>query len=99
MRVHMKYILLVLTLALALGFAGCSRYEVYERNLVYMNAPVFAAEKSRVADQLAQSQRELVQAEASGDPAWIKKAKAAYADAQGQYKAVEWENRSRERSW
>ncbi len=95
----MKYILLALTLALALGFAGCSRFEVYERNLVYMTAPVFAAEKARVADQLALCQRELVQAEASGDAARIKKAKAAFADAQGQYKAVEWESRSRERSW
>lgn len=97
----MKYIplALVLALALALGAAGCSKYEVYERNLVYMAEPTFAAEKSRVSELLAQRQRELSQAETSGDPERLKKARAANAEAQGQYKGVEWEAKRRQRNW
>ena len=93
----MKYILLALALTLAV--ASCSKYEVYERNLVYMTDPVFAAEKTRVSDLVAQRQRELTQAEASGDSGRIKNARAAFTEAQGQYRGVESEARRRQRTW
>ena len=95
----MKYILLALTLALALGAAGCSKYEVYERNLTYLADPMFNAEKARVTELLAQRQSELAKAEASGDPERLKKARAAYDEAQGHYRAAEGEDRRRHRSW
>lgn len=93
----MKHILLALILALAV--AGCSKYEVYDRNLMYMTDPVFAVERSRVSELMAQRQRELIQAEASGDPERLKNARAAFTDAQGQYKGIESEARRRERHW
>jgi len=93
----MKYAILALALALAPGLAGCSKYEVYERNLQYMNAQTLAVEKEIVFKEYDAAQAEFNQAMSSGDTARIEKAKARYKEASTKYKDILWEERRR--SW
>ena len=93
----MKYALMAL--AVLLAAAGCSKYEVYERNLQYMNTETYQTEQGIVAKRLEEAQSDLTKAQASGNPEEIKKALAAFNDAKAKFKSVDDENRRRNRGW
>ena len=88
-----------MALAILLAAAGCSQYEVYQRNLQYMNTETYQAEKSMTAKRLDEAQAALAKAEASGNPEEIKKARANFKDAKAQAMSVEAEDRRRSRNW
>ncbi|MFZ5425578.1 MAG: hypothetical protein ACOZEN_01280 [Thermodesulfobacteriota bacterium] len=91
----MKYLLFAM--AVLLASAGCSKHEVYERNLQFMTQETFQAEKAVAAKQYQEAQNEFAQAQASGDKDRIAKAKSRFLDAQSKYKGIEWEERRRNR--
>jgi len=93
----MRYLLIAMVIALA--SAGCSRYEVYERNLQYMTPETFQIEKDVVTKQYQKAQNDLAQAQASGDKARIADATREFKDVQSKYKSFEWEERRRNRNW
>ena len=93
----MKNILLLSLVLLCL--AGCSKYEVYERNLNYMTAPVLAEEKILVAKDVEDAQAALAKAQATGNQELIKKAQGDLRDVSGKAKAIEKEERRRSRGW
>jgi len=91
----MKYMLFAI--AVTMASMGCSKHEVYERNLQYMTAQTFQAEKAMAAKHLQEAQNSLAQAQTSSDPERIKKAQAAFIEADGRYKGIEFEERRRSR--
>jgi len=93
----MKYILLGMTVLLLA--VGCSKFEVYERNLQYMTTETYQSEKVLVAKEYQEAQLALAKAETSGNPEVIKKARANFIDAKTKAKAIEWEDRRRSRTW
>ena len=95
----MRHFLIALTVSLVLAVAGCSSHEVFERNLIYMTAAEFQSQKEFAASRFEQAQRDLAQAQVSGDLARLKAAKAEFDEAKGILKAVEWESRRRQRAW
>jgi hypothetical protein len=92
----MKYALMALALALCLAAVGCAN-EVYERNLQYMTAPTYEAEKVIIAKRLDEAQAELSKAQASGDPERIKKATADFNVAKAKARSID--NEERRRNW
>jgi len=82
-----------------LAATGCSKFEVYEQNLHFMTGETYQTEKALVAKQLEQAQLNLAKAETSGDPEKIKAARTAFNEAKAKAKAVEWEERRRNRAW
>lgn len=94
----MKHAIYALALALALAASGCAN-EVYERNLRYMTTDTLQAEKAAVSKRLDEAGQELAKAEATGDPARIKHAKAKYEEARSRYRSFESEERRRNRAW
>lgn len=92
----MKYALMAL--ALCLAAAGCAN-EVYERNLQYMTAPTYEAEKVIIAKRLEEAQADLAKAQASGDPEKIKKATADFKVAQAKARSIDNEERRRTRKY
>lgn len=88
-----------LALAVLLAAAGCGRYEVYERNLQYMNASTYQAEKATVAKQTEEAREALNKAETSGNPAEIRKARETYKEVMGRARAIEMEDHRRSRTW
>lgn len=97
----MKHVLhaIFLALALALACAGCGKYEVYERNLVYMTQDTLVAERAVVEKRLETAQSALSSAEASGDDVRINQAKAEYKDAAQQKRILDSEIKRRARGW
>lgn len=91
--------LLFLAMAVLLLAAGCSKFEVYERNLQYMTMETYQSEKVLVAKQYQEAQLALAKAETSGNPEEIKKARSDFNDAKTKAKAVECEERRRNRIW
>lgn len=95
----MRHLLVALAVGLVLAVAGCSKHEVLERNLVYMTDTEFQSQKAFAVERFAKAERELAMAQTSGDPVRLKAAKNEYSDAKGVLKAVEWEERRRNRTW
>jgi hypothetical protein len=95
----MRLPFLVLIMAVCLVLAGCSKFEVYERNLVYLTDASLQEQRTAAMDRLEKAQLNLTQAQSSGDPARMKTAKAEYDEAFGRAKAVEMEERRRHRGW
>lgn len=93
----MKYVLFAL--AVVFAASGCSKYEVYERNLQYMTMETFEAERSIAIKELEQAQSELAEAQASGDKARIAKATEKYKLAWEKAKSVNAEERRRNRPY
>lgn len=90
---------ILICLLFFLGMAGCSKYEVYERNLNYMTAPVLAEEKALVGKDLDAARDVFSQAQASGNQERLKKAQEDLRDVQSKVKAIEKEERRRTRNW
>lgn len=92
-------IALSLLLLLGLALAGCSKLEVYDRNLQYMTSTTFQAEKEALARDMEAAQAQLAQAQASGDPQRIKDAQARVKDLESKARSINWEDRRRNRTW
>jgi len=90
---------LVLAMTVLLLAAGCSKFEVYERNLQYMTMETYQSEKVLVDKQFQEAQLALAKAETSGNPEEIKKARSTFTDAKTKARAIEWEERRRNRTW
>ena len=90
---------LFLVIAVLLVAAGCSKFEVYERNLQYMTMETYQSEKTLVSKQYQEAQLMLAKAETSGNPEEVEAARSTFADAKAKAKAVEWEERRRNRAW
>jgi len=93
----MKHLLPVLVLLLAL--AGCSKYEIYERNMHYVTSDTLQAEKGIVVERYQKAQTALSKAEATGNFELIRPAQAEFQDAKQQLKVIEDEERRRARGW
>lgn len=94
---RMKYLLLGISVLLLA--VGCSKFEVYERNLQYMTMETYQSEKVLVGKEYQEAQLALAKAETSGNPEVIKKARATFNDAKAKARAIEWEDRRRNRTW
>ena len=96
-----KSILITLSVVLLLGLAlaGCSKLEVYDRNLQYMTSTTFQAEKEALARDMEIAQAQLAQAQASGDAQRIKDAQSRVKDLESKARSIKWEERRRNRTW
>ncbi|GFK94149.1 hypothetical protein NNJEOMEG_01989 [Fundidesulfovibrio magnetotacticus] len=88
-----------LLLLSAFGLGACSKLEVYDRNLQYMNPTIYQMEKEAVARDLDVAQAQFAQAEASGDPQRIKEARDRLKDMQSKQRSITSEDRRRNRTW
>lgn len=95
----MKHVLHAIFLALILVCAGCGKYEVYERNLVYMTQDTLIAERTALEKRLETAQAAMTQAESSGDSDRINKTKAEYKDLAQQKRIIDSEIKRRARGW
>lgn len=91
----MKHV--IVALAVLLLAAGCSKYEVYGRNLQYLTTETFEIEKNTVVKELDEANSELAAAQASGDQARIANANERYKLVYERAKVVNSEERRRNR--
>ncbi|GAB6037253.1 hypothetical protein JCM15519_18120 [Fundidesulfovibrio butyratiphilus] len=95
----MKHVLYALFLALTLICAGCGKYEVYERNLVYMTQDTLIAERAALEKRLEAVQTELSQAEASDDSDRVVTVRKEYKTLAQQKRILDREFKRRARGW
>lgn len=93
----MKYYAFALLMLLAL--AGCSKYEVYERNMNYVTADTLQSEKAIVLQRVQKAQVELSRAQATNNFEIIRPAERELNDALQQLRVIEQEERRRARGW